>query len=174
MSTPTRYKIALAAILAVSAALPAYATIGNYNTPNGAPDGKLTVIVPENQVIVVPEREVPPVQDKVKGPTELSNPSNIRFLSGGVGADEQQRLAAAEADYPLKITFARKDGSFVSDVRVNFSDEKGNDVLQIVTDGPILLVDLKPGTYIVTATDGADSKEQKFTLGKKHAFAIHF
>lgn len=174
MNITSKKKLAIAAVLSMTIAAPAFATIGNYNTPNGAPDGKLTVIVPENQVIVVPERELPPVQDKVKGPTELSNPSNIRFLSGGVGADEQQRLKAAEADYPLKITFAREDGSFVSDVRVDFTDAKGGEVLKLVTDGPILLVDLKPGSYIVTATDGADTKEQKFTLGNKHAFAIHF
>lgn len=174
MTSLSKKHLLITAALLLGVSAPAFATVGNYNTPNGAPDGKLTVVVPENQVIIVPERELPAQQDRVKGPTELLNPGNIRFLSGGVGHDEQQRLAAAESDYPLKVTFARADGSFVSDVRVAFADEKGNEVLQIVTDGPILLVDLKPGAYTITATDGADTKEQKFTLGKKHAFAIHF
>lgn len=168
-----KFTLITTALVAVLAASGAQAQQTVYTTPGGTPDGKVTVVVPENHV-VVPSYVPPAAQDTVKGPVDLHNPNNIRFLSGGVGADEQAEMKAAEADYPLKVTFASPDGAFLSDVQVDIKDAKGIDILSLLTDGPILLVDLKPGSYTLTASNGSQMKEHSFTLKGKHAFAIHF
>lgn len=144
-----------------------------YNTPLGTPDGKIQVVIPEGTV-VTPTYVPNTARDVTSGPTDLFNPQNIHFLSGGIGADEQLRLKNAEPEYSTKVTFAVEDGSFISDVQVDIKDAKGTDILSLLTDGPILLLDLKPGSYTLTASDGVNIKENKFTLKSKTAFAIHF
>lgn len=154
-------------------AMPAGAQTATYTTPTGTPDGKLHVIVPEGTT-VQPVYVSPAQQDTVTGPQELYNPQNIRFLSGGVGADEQALIKAAEADYPVKITFASDGGAYFSDVQVDVKDSKGTDVLSLITDGPILLLDLKPGTYTLTASNGREVKELTLKPQNKAALAVRF
>lgn len=76
----------------------------------------------------------------------------VTYMCGGVGEEESDYMKQEAKDYDLMLTFATRKGAYLADVDVDISDAKGNSVLQLACDSPILLVDLpKGGTYKVRA-----------------------
>ncbi|HKY90593.1 MAG TPA: carboxypeptidase-like regulatory domain-containing protein [Nevskiaceae bacterium] len=79
----------------------------------------------------------------------------IRYLSGGIGADESAAIKAAQSTFPLSITFSSRSGGrdvFLADVPVRIRNASGETILDVTTEGPYLLVDLPAGNYRVSAT----------------------
>lgn len=89
---------------------------------------------------------------------EIATASQPAYISGGVGADEVASMKEKEKDYNFKALFVRADGAFLADVNVKVTDKKGNSVIDTATEGPILLAQLKPGRYTITATTKSDQK----------------
>jgi hypothetical protein len=77
------------------------------------------------------------------------------YISGGVGDDSAERMAAIGKEYNLKLTFAARDGHYLADVAVLIKNAAGGNVLVATSEGPFLFVQLPPGKYQVTA-DYAD------------------
>ncbi len=77
---------------------------------------------------------------------------DVRYVSGGVSDEEQQAIEDLGEDFDLKLTFATKEGKYLSDVNVLIKDSQDNTVLETVTDGPLLYANLAPGTYNVEAS----------------------
>jgi len=93
--------------------------------------------------------------------TDISKPApvtenGITYISGGVGDVEAKEMKRAAKDYDLMLTFAtREHGAYLSDVKIDIEDAKGNSVLSTVSDGPIFLADMPPGRYHIKAeTEG--------------------
>lgn len=106
---------------------------------------------------------------------ETLNPNGIQYLSGGIGADEQMMLQQAEAQYPVKIVFANSNGAYMSDVDVTVKNTSGETVLGLTTDGPVLLMDLEPGNYTLSADDGVEVKTQKLSVtDSTRTYTMHF
>lgn len=107
-----------------------------------------------------------------RGVTDLGKP----FVSGGVGAAEQNALRAEGQGYGLAIlTAAKGTGNFLADVRIHITDAQSHEVLDTLMDGPWLLVDLPAGRYEVEAT--RDHHAQKHTvsfLARGHAETIFY
>ena len=91
--------------------------------------------------------------------------SSIRYVSGGIGEPGRSSLMAMQKDFNLKLMFADTKGPYLSDVNVTISDNKGQTLIDTVTDGPYLFAKLKPGTYRVKSTYQGTSHEQKVTVG---------
>jgi len=90
-----------------------------------------------------------PTQALQRGTTDLGR----AYISGGVGAAEQETLRTEGKGYGLAIlTAARGSGDFLADVHVHITDAQSRTVLDTVMDGPWLLVDLPAGRYAVEAT----------------------
>lgn len=104
------------------------------------------------------------------------NPNGIRYMSGGVGADEQARFRAAEAEYPVKLVFANSNGAFMSNLDITVTDRSGNRVLGMTTDGPILLMDLEPGSYNVKADGQGQTQTRTITVPDNgiRTYTLHF
>lgn len=103
------------------------------------------------------------------------NPTGIRYMSGGIGADEQVRFESARSDYPVKVVFADARGAYLSSVDVNIADASGDTVLAMRTDGPILLLDLDPGTYTLSANENGQMLKQKLTVAEAPKnYTLHF
>ena len=89
-------------------------------------------------------------------PQALSRPgaADIDVRSGGVGVDEFRALEATAADYSLKLLLASKgSGAYLADVDVSLRSLPDHRLLfSHRTDGPLMLADLPPGRYEVTAT----------------------
>lgn len=80
-----------------------------------------------------------------------SSPEGARFMSGGVGVEEREKMIEMAPGYDLKLSFADRQGHYLSDVDVTVSDEHGKQVLHTTTEGPWLYVALPQGKYEVKA-----------------------
>ena len=93
---------------------------------------------------------------------EPGNQGGVPYLTGGIGADESQAIKAQQSKYALALTFATgSDGHnmFLASVPVKILDTSGTAVLDVITAGPYLLIDLPPGRYEIVTTHAG--KEQR-------------
>ncbi|MDB5828202.1 MAG: hypothetical protein JWQ73_2422 [Variovorax sp.] len=88
-----------------------------------------------------------------------------RYVCGGIGSDESTAFRASMKEHPLALLFARADGAYESDVAVSIQDEKNTTALAFRANGPVCLIDLPAGKYVVNADAGGASKKQSVTVG---------
>lgn len=84
-------------------------------------------------------------------PENVISRNGVSYVSGGIGADSQQRLKALEPEFSLKLVFTLAEGNYVSDVNVAIKDARGKTLIEHVADGPFLLAKLPVGKYTVSA-----------------------
>lgn len=87
-------------------------------------------------------------------------------ISGGIGEEDRAELEAVQKNYDLKVVFAGEGGIFLDDIHAVITDSAKNTVLTTDPEGPILLVNLKPGKYVVTGE--AQGIVQKANVSIKH------
>lgn len=76
----------------------------------------------------------------------------VKYLCGGVGENEAMMMKDAAHEYDLALTFATSTGAYLADVAVRITDGRGNTLLEVTCDAPILMVDLpRAGRYEVSA-----------------------
>lgn len=92
--------------------------------------------------------------------------SEAAFITGGVGADERERLKAVEKDFNLKLVFADPGGHLLAGAMVVVKDSSGKVVLQEPS-GPVFLAKLPAGTYTVDTAFDDKKQTRKITVGKK-------
>jgi hypothetical protein len=79
--------------------------------------------------------------------------NGIPFVSGGIGSDSRDQLAAREKSYNFKLVLTLEgSGTFVSDARVTLANASGQKLVEHVTEGPLFLAGLSAGAYVVTVT----------------------
>ena len=91
--------------------------------------------------------------------------SSVPFVSGGIGFDEQQSLAARAREFNLKLLFTLNEGNYVADVGVVIRDARGTTVLQHEALGPFVMAKLPSGTYNVTATYEGRTHTRQVSVG---------
>ena len=99
-------------------------------------------------------------------PTAQSQ-NGVAYLSGGVGEGQAAAIKAAAANYSVMLTFADPGGAYLADVKVMISDQKGKPVLDTVSTGPMLLVDLPPGQYRLNAEYKGNTQSQALSVKSK-------
>jgi hypothetical protein len=82
--------------------------------------------------------------------------SSVPYISGGVGLAARDELLAKEAEYNLKVVTAARSGAYLSGVRVIIEAAGGKQVLNTEMEGPLLLVQLPPGSYTIKAMLGGE------------------
>ena len=80
------------------------------------------------------------------------------YLSGGIGDDEEIEIGRATKDYGVLLEFAEVErgtvhGRWSSDVKIVVKSG-ANNLLGTTSDGPLMLIRLKPGSYTVDAERG--------------------
>jgi hypothetical protein len=108
---------------------------------------------------------------------ELKDADGLRWVCGGVGADERRMLAPLEAETNLALTFVTvKRGGYLADVDLSLSDAGSKSPrLTTRTDGPICLLRLPAGQYRVEAAIGGVRRASVVTVpvaGKQPARAV--
>ena len=88
------------------------------------------------------------------------------MLSGGVGLDARAQLAAHARDHDLKLVFATNSGEYLADIPVQIADASGKTMVDQVSHGPWMLVELPPGHYTVQAALNGSSKTQPVTVNE--------
>ncbi len=98
-------------------------------------------------------------------PDRVQELGAVTFVSGGIGADSRDSLAAREKSYNFKLVLTLEgSGTFVSDARVTIAGAAGKPLLEHVTEGPIFLAGLPAGAYVVTATFRNITHTRKFQV----------
>ena len=98
---------------------------------------------------------------------------NVRYVTGGVGADEAEAMRQAAAHYPLAIELAARPvpsdsyprDVYLASVRVEIRDAEGQSLISTTTDGPILLASLPAGRYTIDAEIRGVSQHRSVTVG---------
>lgn len=88
---------------------------------------------------------------------------NVRYVTGGIGADAVAAFKAAAPKYPLELLFAQKaspNDVYMAGVHVTVKGAAGQTVLDAVSGGPFLLAQLPPGKYRIEASSEGVVKQQ--------------
>ncbi|MFM9928077.1 carboxypeptidase regulatory-like domain-containing protein [Variovorax sp. H27-G14] len=91
-----------------------------------------------------------------------------RYVCGGIGSDESTAMRSAMKAHPLALLFARADGAYMAsvDVTIKGGDATNAAALAFRADGPVCLVDLPNGRYVIdAAAPGGTPKSQTVTVG---------
>lgn len=99
--------------------------------------------------------------------------AGVPMLSGGVGEEDFDAVQGVKSDFNTKLLFTEATGAYLSDVTVVIKNSKGEEIASVITQGPILLVKLKPGKYSLKATIGGYTKDHKFSVGGKGMSNVH-
>lgn len=96
----------------------------------------------------------------------VATAGDVSWVSGGIGEDSRERLAALAAGFGfnLKVTFALQSGDYLSAVAVRIVDAGGRTVLETTSEGPIMLVRLPAGRYEFAATVGGRELKQRLSV----------
>lgn len=92
----------------------------------------------------------------------------VTYVSGGIGKDESDAMKQAASRYSLSIEMSSPAGpraEYVSDVKIDIRDQQGKTVISITSDGPILLANLPPGRYTISAAKGGTSQQRDIVVG---------
>jgi hypothetical protein len=101
------------------------------------------------------------------GLVEEKSQGNVRYATGGIGADEIAAFKAAAPKYPLQLLFAEKalpNDVYLTDVQVMVKGASGQVLLDTVSGGPFLLLQLPAGKYRIEANNGGMVKQQSIEL----------
>jgi carboxypeptidase family protein len=109
-----------------------------------------------------------------QGASRVASGDKVSVLSGGIGADARDQLAAQAKSYNLKLIFALSSGEYISDVNVSIADAAGRKVADHTSDGPWMFAELPPGAYTVTASFNGKTETHKVTVGKQGQKVVDF
>jgi hypothetical protein len=83
----------------------------------------------------------------------------VRYISGGVGTEEQEAMQRVAPSYPLELQFVVVGDTdwnrpvYTADVGVTIRDRAGQIVLDTTAAGPFMLAWLPGGEYTISAED---------------------
>lgn len=97
-------------------------------------------------------------------------------ISGGIGNDGIAAMESMQSAYKVKVVFTGNRGMYLADVDVDIRDRAGNIVVNTTTQGPVLLADLAPGAYTLTAQLDGVIRQQKIIVSNRglHIYNIRF
>ena len=100
---------------------------------------------------------------------------SVKYVPGGIGKDESQAMLSESKRYPLSLVFSGgKENHYVANVEVRVRDGAGKTVLETRVNGPIVLVDLPAGAYVVDAQYRDRKLTQKIEVSPKRAKRVDF
>lgn len=89
-------------------------------------------------------------QDLTSAPQE-----QIPWISGGVSDEARDEMRKAAPAYNVHLMFSNRQGSYLADIPFTVSKLNGRELYTGVSEGPLLYLNLPPGTYqIAVQLDG--------------------
>lgn len=98
---------------------------------------------------------------------------NVSYITGGIGDDERASLLAMKKNYNLRVMNMQKGGAYVGATHITVRDLKGGALLDLSA-GPILLAQLPPGKYTLTASNEGHNRTEQVRLDGAKAAALNF
>ena len=113
-------------------------------------------------------------------PAPMTTPAGVSYLSGGVGAGQQQAMKDVMKEYNLRLTFAQQGGDYLAGVKVTIDQTAGKmasaPVLDATSNGPMLFAKLPAGKYRVRAAVDGQVQTRTVDVGEGRAqdLVVHF
>lgn len=109
-------------------------------------------------------------QDEILAPGFANG---IPYLSGGIGDEEREAIDRARNNYNIKLVLAETSGSYVSDVTLHITTVLGDPVISIPSAGPLVLLQLPPGTYLINAAYEGRNAQKRFDVSDNLAQTVN-
>ena len=101
---------------------------------------------------------------------EVHSVAGVKYIDGGIGKDESAAMLREAKSFPLSLVFSGgKTNHYLADIDIRVRDAGGKTVLQTNSEGPIILIDLPAGKYIVDAVYRDKTLTQSVELTTKRA-----
>ena len=104
-------------------------------------------------------------------PTQAQNESGVTYITGGI-AEEAEMMRRVAKNYTLEMAFVQKlkqQEEFISEVTVKLINAKKDVVLDTITKGPYVYVNVPSGRYTIVAEfNGVEKHQQVVVNAKKH------
>jgi len=101
--------------------------------------------------------------------------ANVKYIQGGIGKDESTAMLREASRYPLSLVFSGgSNNHYVGDVDIRVRDSGGKTVLQTNAEGPIVLLDLPAGKYVIDAEYRDKTQTQRIELSGKRSTRLDF
>ena len=81
---------------------------------------------------------------------DSQNYEGIQYITGGIGSEESGAIIELGKKWPLTLEFSQdhpQRSLWVADVQVKITNQKQKVIFNAISEGPILLINLEPGTY---------------------------
>jgi len=95
---------------------------------------------------------------------------SIAYVAGGVGSDEADAMRRAAASYPLLLELVSPGGGwhdqYVADAQVEIDGPAGEQLLATTVDGPLLLVRLPAGSYVLHVAWNGITERRNLTIAQ--------
>lgn len=101
------------------------------------------------------------------GMPQTQRQGDVEYVSGGVGADESHALERARSQWPLGLNFTGSGSDYLADVQVRIVDSHNAEVLNATSQGPYMLVRVRPGQYTVRASYKGNEQSKSVTVPAK-------
>jgi hypothetical protein len=109
-------------------------------------------------------------RDRESGTISSKTEQGYAFMSGGVGIEERNLMQRKAGAYDLDLSFADKQGHYLSDVSVVIDDENGTQLVNSTATGPFFYIELPTGNYDVKASFDNQTEEIKnLNISKDHS-----
>lgn len=77
--------------------------------------------------------------------------ADVSWLSGGVGDEALAEMRNAKASYNVHVLFSERTGAYLASIPFKVALAKGPSIFSGVSEGPLLYLKLKQGSYQVSA-----------------------
>lgn len=97
----------------------------------------------------------------------LQTQSDIEWMSGGIGQDEVQAMKREAPRWPLALSFALADKDkaiYTADVEVSIKNAAHYEIFKARSNGPFMLVRLKPGRYTLDASLNGHAQQRRISI----------
>lgn len=130
----------------------------------------LLAVVLSNFLLLLALPPAAVAQDEILAPGFANG---IPYLSGGIGDEEREAIDRARNNYNIKLVLAEASGSYVSDVTLHITTVLGDPVISIPSAGPLVLLQLPPGTYLINAAYEGRNAQKRFDVSDNLAQTVN-
>jgi len=96
-----------------------------------------------------------PVGEVAKQNVTGAPQEQLPWISGGIGGEARDKMRKSAAAYSVHLMFSNRQGSYLADIPFTVSKPNGRELYSGVSAGPLLYLNLPPGTYqIAVQLDG--------------------
>ena len=98
--------------------------------------------------------------------------NGIPYLSGGIGDEELEEIDRARPNYNTRLVLAEASGAYVSNVTLKLANVLGEPILSLDSAGPLVLLQLPPGSYLINATYEGRTVQKRFDVRDNTAQSV--